>query len=549
MSVVTAIIKSEGKEISGTYELLSIDVLHAFNKIPTAELTYIDGDISKKEFQILDGTSFAIGNTIDIGLKYEEKASEEVNVFSGIVTNKLLELNSKEPTLTIELSDLTIKMNSHRKNAVYTNKKDSEIIKRILKQNGLTGKAIAATSVTQPQMVQHYTTDWDFMVSRAEANAQLVRVTDGEVSVVEPKLEKPTLSLELGSDENYDFDLQISGNHQYQQVRSLAWDIRKQNLTKPIKSKTYDLGSKGQDIDSITKALGTEEMTLMHGVPAASNELSAWSNAQQLKSELSFIKGWIKVPGTGKVQVGDTLEIKDFGKVFSGKNMVSAVRQEVTVHGWCTHLQIGMDPCWFTASPKVMDTPAAGLLPGVNGLQIGIVQPIDKDPDNLHRIKVIIPAFGERQTVWARLTTLDAGADRGTFFLPQPGDEVIVGFLNDDPRHAIVMGSVYNPINRPPLPFDTHPRSKGIFTQSKYQLFLDEEKQCITIATSDKNRITIDEKQKHIKLSDSHGNQIELSEKGIGMASAKDCKITSKGNIKIEANGSVAIKGKTVDVI
>ena len=118
MSVVTAIIKSEGKEISGTYELLSIDVLHAFNKIPTAELTYIDGDISKKEFQILDGTSFAIGNTIDIGLKYEEKASEEVNVFSGIVTNKLLELNSKEPTLTIELSDLTIKMNSHRKNAV-----------------------------------------------------------------------------------------------------------------------------------------------------------------------------------------------------------------------------------------------------------------------------------------------------------------------------------------------------------------------------------------------------------------------------------------------
>ncbi len=549
MSVVTTIIKSEGKEISGTYELLSIDVLNEFNKIPTAELTFIDGDISKKEFQILDGTSFTIGNNIDISLKYEGKANEEVKVFSGIVTNKLLELNSKEPTLTIELSGFAVKMNSHRKNAVYTNEKDSDIIKRIVKQNGLQVKTIETTWVTQPQMIQHYTTDWDFVVSRAEANAQLVSVVNGEVSIFQPKLREPVLSLELGLDEIYDFDLQINGNHQYQQVQSVAWDVSQQHVTQRVGSTKYNLSSKGQDIDSITKALGTQEMTLTHGVPLPSDELTAWSNAQQLKSKLSFIKGWIKIPGTGKIEVGDTLEIKDFSKTLSGKNIVSAVRHEVTVHSWYTHLQIGMDPCWFTATPKVMDTPAAGLLPGVNGLQMGIVQPIDKDPDNLHRIKVTIPVFGEKQTVWARLTTLDAGANRGTFFIPQPGDEVIVGFLNDDPRHAIIIGSVYSSINKPPLPLDAHSQSKGIFTQSNYQLFLDEEEQCITIATSDKNRITINEKQKHIKLSDSHGNQVELSKNGIDILSAKDCKITSKGDVKIEANGSVAIKGKTVDLI
>ncbi|WP_024768086.1 type VI secretion system tip protein VgrG [Aquimarina macrocephali] len=550
MSVVTAIIKSEGKEMNGQFELLSIDVAHEFNKIPTAELKFIDGDIAKKEFKILDDTSFAIGKKIDIALKYEDKPNEEVKVFRGIVTNKLLELNRKEPTLTIELSDVFIQMNSHRKSTVYHQKKDHEIITSILEPYGFSSKKVEDTTVSHQQMIQHYATDWDFMLSRAEANAQLVSVVLGEISIFQPELKDTKHSLEVGSHEIYDFDLQINGNHQYKNIVAVGWDLSTQKSTKSTKSKNFNLSSKGQDIDSISKALGTKEMILAHGIPTISNELETWSNAQQLKTSLSYIKGWIKIPGTGKIKVGDTLEIKEFSKTLSGNNIVSGVRHEVTTMGWCTYIQIGMDACWFIDANKVIDTPAAGLLPGVNGLQVGIIQPPAKDPDNLNRIKVMIPAFGEKQnTVWARLTTLDAGVDRGTFFLPQSEDEVIVGFLNDDPRHAIIMGSVYSPKNKPPISFDTHPKSKGIFTKSKYQLFFDEEKECITIATSEKNKITIDEKQQRIELADSQGNQIELSKKGINILSANDCKIQSKGNLKIEAVGAIEIKGNTVDVI
>ncbi|GAA4276747.1 type VI secretion system tip protein VgrG [Aquimarina mytili] len=549
MSVVTAIIKSEGIEISGTYELLSIDVTNEFNKIPTAELRFIDGDIPKKEFKILDDTSFDLGKQITIALKYEEKTEEETKIFSGIVVNKVFELNGINPTLTVEISDVTIKMNSHRKNKVHAKVEDVQIYKSLLKQNGLEKGIIENTPVTHQQMIQYYTTDWDFMLSRAEANAQLVSIYNGKVSIFKPRLQKASGTLELGLGEIYDFELQISADQQYNSVQAFAWDITKNKLTQPTQGSGYKLSQKHIDIPKIAQTMGTEKAMLMTGVPTTSMELKLWSSAQVLKSRLSLIKGWVKIPGTGKIKVGDTLVIKDFSKTFSGKNVISAVRQEVTVDGWDTYLQIGMEACWFTASNKVMDTPAAGLLPGVNGLQIGVVQPTERDPDNLHRIKVTIPAFGEKQTVWARLTTLDAGANRGTFFIPQPNDEVIVGFLNDDPRHAIIMGSVYNPINKPPLPLDKHPKSKGIFTQSNFQLFLDEEKQCITIATSDKNRITIDEKQKRIELSDSHGNQVELNKKGIDILSAKDCKIMSKGDLKIEASGSVAIKGKTVDII
>jgi len=549
MSVVTAIIKSNGTEMSGEYELLSIDITHEFNKIPTAELRFIDGDISKKEFRILDDGFFDLGKNINIALKYEEKPNEEAKVFSGIVVNKTFELISSNPTLTIELSDIAIKMHSHRKNKIFTKSEDKQIFRSLLKQNNLKEGTIEPTLVTHPQMVQYYVTDWDFMVSRAEANAQLVSVYDGKVSVFKPRIKAPTHTLELGLNETYDFELQICADQQYDTIQTIAWDVNNKKVTEPMQGVGFKISQKSHDINKIASAVGKEKATLINMVPTTSAELKLWSSAQVLKSRLSLIKGWIKIPGKGEIKVGDTVDIKDFSKNFSGKNIVSAIREEVTVCGWDTHIQIGMDPAWFTSSPKVIDTPAAGLIPGVNGLQIGIVQPLEKDPDNLHRIKVSIPAFGEKQTVWARLSTLDAGENRGTFFIPQADDEVIVGFLNDDPRHAIIMGSVHNPANKPPIPIATNPQSKGIFTQSKYQLFLDEKEQCITIATSDKNRITIDEKQQCIALSDNQGNQIELSKEGINILSAKDCQIQSKGNLKIEANGSVEIKGKTVDII
>ncbi|MFD2563164.1 type VI secretion system tip protein VgrG [Aquimarina rubra] len=549
MSVVTAIIKRGTKEMSGTYELLSIDITHEFNKIPTAELTFIDGDIANKKFQILNDKFFELGNEIEISLKYEENTKEQAKVFSGIVINKTFELLGAEPTLKIELSDVAIKMHSDRKNKIFTNTADHKIFKGLLQQNGLKAGTIDTTSVTHAQMVQYYVTDWDFMVARAEANAQLVRVLDGEVSIFQPKLETPKKDLELGLNDIYDFELQINADQQQHSVEAIAWDINQKKVTGSTNRRDAKLSGKKRDIKKIATSVGKQNTTLMNVVPTTSKELEVWSDAQIVKSRLSLIKGCITVPGRGNIKVGDTIQIKDFSETFSGANIVSAIRQEVTADGWDTHIQIGMDACWFTGSTKVMDTPAAGLLPGVNGLQIGIVQPTEKDPDNLHRIKVSIPAFGAEKTIWARLSTLDAGKNRGTFFIPQVGDEVIVGFLNDDPRHAIVMGSVYSPVNKPNLPLDVHPKSKGIFTQSNYQLFLDEENQCITIATSDKNQITIDEKQQRIAFSDQHGNQVELSKKGIDIISAKDLQIKTEGDLKINASGTVEIKGSEVDII
>lgn len=46
--------------------------------------------------------------------------------------------------------------------------------------------------------------------------------------------------------------------------------------------------------------------------------------------------------------------------------------------------------------------------------------------------------------VWARVATPFAGSNRGAFLVPDVGDEVLVIFLNGDPRLPIVVGGLWN---------------------------------------------------------------------------------------------------------
>ena len=358
------------------------------------------------------------------------------------------------------------------------------------------------------------------------------------------------LELELGRDIIYDFDLQVNSLDQYDKVESRSWDIAKQSLSEPKKGAEFPLSQGNFKVDALAKSVGGDKADLIHPVALHPDELESWAGAQIVKSRLALIRGWIKVPGLASLKVGQILEIKGVSKRFTGKNIICGVRHQVSATDWVTHLQIGMDANWFMSANSVVDSQAAGLLPGVNGLQIGIVQAFEKDPVNEFRVKVNIPALDDKKGgVWARLSTVDAGKERGVFFRPEPGDEVIVGFLNDDPRQAIILGSVHSSAHKVPLPVAAANGQKGMVTKMGYQLIFDEEKEIISLATSSKNSIEIDEKNGRITILDAHGNQLEMSDKGLTIDCAADCTISTKGDFNIAAEGNVSIDGKKVNLI
>ena len=64
------------------------------------------------------------------------------------------------------------------------------------------------------------------------------------------------------------------------------------------------------------------------------------------------------------------------------------------------------------------------------------------------------PGSGGTYQVWARLATLMGGANRGSWFIPEHGDEVLVAFEGGDPRRPYVLGGLWNGSDAPPETMD-----------------------------------------------------------------------------------------------
>ena len=95
----------------------------------------------------------------------------------------------------------------------------------------------------------------------------------------------------------------------------------------------------------------------------------------------------------------------------------------------------------------------------------------------------------------------------GTAFYPEVGDEVIVSFMNEDPRFPVVLGSVYSAKLAPAYPPDKKNKIKGLKTRSKMELTFDDEDKIVTIKTPGGHVFVMDDKA---GLHQHHGQQQEL---------------------------------------
>ena len=81
-----------------------------------------------------------------------------------------------------------------------------------------------------------------------------------------------------------------------------------------------------------------------------------------------------------------------------------------------------------------------------------------KDPEGQGRVKVKLPwspdTGGAAYEAWARLATLMGGKGRGSWFIPDPDDEVLIVFEAGDPRRPYVVGGLWNGSDAPPESMD-----------------------------------------------------------------------------------------------
>jgi uncharacterized protein involved in type VI secretion and phage assembly len=171
-----------------------------------------------------------------------------------------------------------------------------------------------------------------------------------------------------------------------------------------------------------------------------------------------------------------------------------------------------------------------------------------KDPDNQGRVRVSLPwapdSSGPGYEAWARLATLMAGNNRGTWFIPDVDDEVLVAFEGGDPRHPIVIGALWNGQDAPPVQMDGAGQNnkKEIVSRNDIRIILDDSQgqEKVTIQTPGGQKVVLQDGPGTIELSDSNGNSIKMESSGITL--------TTSATLTIQASTVKASAGMvTVD--
>lgn len=540
--VLRVAIKAAGQQLPPTVQLLSLRIRRAVNMIPWARIVIEDGDMPSQTFEVADGNLVKPGTELSIALGYGD---DEDVVFEGVVVRFGVKIGVETASqLVIECRDKSAAMTLGRRHRVFTDKTDSDVISALLAEHGLTAN-VAATTVTHGALVQHDCNDWDFMLARAEANGCVVVVVDGKVSVKPPQVDaEPALKVTYGLD-LMAFDADIDARTQVASVKASSWDPKTQKAL-TVSQSPQGLGLQG-DLDSATLAqvLPSAVCNLCTSAAQANDVLTQWAKAQQLKAGLARVRGRLKFQGHAQALAGGLLEVAGVGTRFSGKVYAGAVQHDVDDGNWITEVEFGLAPDWRVTREDVIAPHAGALVPGVQGLQVAVVTKLDADPAGAQRIQVRTPALeADTNLVWARLLMPYASNMFGAFFVPEIGDEVLVGHLADDPAHPVVLGSMYSAKHAPPTPLDADNKIKTLVTRCKHKLEFDDDKKIVTLTTPAGNKMVLDDDTKKITLKDQTGNEIEMSESGIKLDSPKDIVINAKGKVTVSAVGAITLDSK-----
>jgi Rhs element Vgr protein len=530
-----------GSPIPDTYPVISVNISHEVNKISYAELVFGDGDMEKGTFPISDSADFVPGGEIEIKAGYGGLAG--TSIFKGLIVKQGLQFTSTVYNLVVTCKHKAVQMTYVKKEEEFAQVTDSSIITTIIGTYGISA-TVKSTSVTQELVFQKLATDWDFILSRAEFYGYIITLDGDAITIAEPKIDGTAVLRVAMGESITDFNVELSAERQPTSITASGWDPKNLALL-TVTAAEPSVNSQGNITPKdLSGKLSQSALALNSCTPMANDELQAWADGSLLRTRLSSIKGQVSFQGSGLAKPGTLIELAGVGARYNGSAFVTAVKHVMEDGGWTTIAKFGLDSITVAEKPNFSYPVAAGQLPAIHGLQVGTVQKLFDDPDGQYRIQVTIPSNASTQTgLWARMASFYASSSIGATFLPEVGDEVVLGFLESNPRYPVILGSLYSSgrqIAAPPA--DNNNYIKSIITKNKLKVTFDDEKKITKIETPGGNSVTLSDDAKSIELVDQNGNSVKMTSSGIDISSGKDINIKATGNISLNATGKLDLK-------
>lgn len=582
---VSCLVKTNGNVLD--LRIVGVSISQEIGRIPLALLELLDGTPAEGAFDESDRQRLDPGQDLEIFLG--PVGSEEL-VFSGVVVRQAIEARGRGSFhLRVECRDRAYRMCLDRKvrfhhatvddpapepreKDVVADVTDDKVLDELLDLPEYQLKVENQARLSEGQigdfrhenLLQYDASDWDFMLMRLEATGRLCTLENGTVFIFEPDLSREeSATLEFAAN-LLEFEAEFDGTVGHTEVETSSWDIDQLAIQHETGRPLSPSGPGEIEVSDLGNTAGLEERILLHGGDLKGNEARHWAKNRANRLALARVRGVGKLRGEHGHRPGNVILLKGLGLHWNGKAMISGVRHEFRSGRWNTHLQIGLEDKTHAERFDVHASPGSSLLPGVPGLLYGTVIGYAKSPGGYELIEVEISAPGKEdapRTVYARQAAIYAGNKGGAMLRPEPNDEVILGFIQDDPRFPVILGSLYS--NKLPAPWELEngkQTKRGIALTGangeEWQICMDESGNSLTVSGKEQS-IVLDEKNKTLSLEDGNQNKLVMDSEGITLESTNG-NITLKAGKAIESSvassstkvdsNSVAIKGLRIQV-
>ena len=538
-------VKVGGTQIESSYKLFRIQIFKEVNKLSRATISIMGGEPKENNFDESEESIFATGSEVEISLGYEQS---NILVFKGIISKHALQIKKGFQTsatnnlLIIECVDKAVKLTNTYTTEIYEDKLDSDIITMLISNAPGVSKTVSFTSVINDFLPKYNCNDWDFIIQRAEANGMIVLNSDNVITVTEPKplLTIPELTLTYGNG-MIDFHAEVDATTQYSTFDIISYDPFNEEAVSSVSQEPSLVDQGNLEGLTISKDVSPSKNELSISSILTSSEAKNIADAYLMKSRLSRLVGKICVKGINNIDIGSIVTLVGFGARFSGMAYVTYLSHEFQGGSFKTWIGFGMRYNPIENKNKI---DVSKYTSKIEGLHIGKVTKIDADPNDELRIQVNIPTLkATGDGLWAKLATLYAGEEAGSFFIPEVDSQVVVSFLSNDSRYPVILGSLYTKTTKPYKTIDPENQFKAILSKEKLTLEFDDVEKIITVKSSDDNYIKIKETDKEIEITDINKNTILTSADGIKLDSAKDVTINAKGKITLKGSKGVNIDG------
>ncbi len=512
---------------------------------------------SSGNLKIIDDTRFKLAAPLTVKLA-KAIGGQPGDVFDGEITTVEAELGSSlggDPVLELTVTAHDRSHRMHRKTTTRTFRQTTvtDVARKMAGEHGVkVGKLASLPGGSAEERHQVGETDWEYLSRLVSSHGGELDVAAGALHIIDPSKTKSAAAELVYGETLQRFRPRVSALGQAATVNVRGWDVKKKSAI--AKSGTPKASTTTQD-SSVNGAVSGSQVLLASTHVSTDAEADARAKAAALHLGHERVQASAVAQGDPLLLAGEFVTVSGVGTRFGGTHRIVSAIHSYGTRGYVTQLTLG------AGGRPLAETMQKGRGRGfADNLAIGIVTD-NKDPDKLGRVKVRYPLLNDEvESGWARIAWGAAGKERGAVTLPHVNDEVAIGFEHGDVRRPVILGALFNGVDKPgaDLVKDSSslaarfPRDLDVKTQTKTLLTAGEditvksEKGKFEVAadadmklTSTKGTITIEATAGQIKATGKTG--VEISASG-------PLKITSTAPVTIESNAAVQLKGSAVQV-